>query len=174
MYAPPNLLSNLYREIATIKQGGTEHLGESVDQYTLRISSLFTRLLAESQGTAPSNKSSKVFAWERLKTAAFENGLLPSIRTEQIREDSAHSFALARDRAHKHASNILHGVNATNLSLVVSMPPPSLKNQLETRLDDVQATIASLVEVPKHKRGLSKTERWANHVRQGNSVSRRD
>ena len=38
-------------------------------------------------------------------------------------------------------SNNLYGVNAANLSLVV-------KNQLETRLDDVQATIASLVEAP--------------------------
>ena len=48
MFVPPNLLSNLRRQIATIKQGGTEHPGESVDQSALRISSLFTRLLAES------------------------------------------------------------------------------------------------------------------------------
>ena len=46
--------------------------------------------------------------------------------------------------------------------------------QLETRLDDVQATISSLVEMPNHKRGRSKTERRAAHVRQDNRVSRRD
>ena len=118
MFAPPNLLSNLCREIVAIKQGDMEHPGESVDQYTLCISSFFTRLLAESQRTAPPNKSPKVFAWERLKIAVFEDGLLPSIRIELIREDPAHSFALARDRARKRASNNLHDINATNLSWV--------------------------------------------------------
>ena len=58
----------------------------------------------------------------------------------------------------------------------MSTPTTSLKTQLETRLDDVQATIASsLVEAPKHhKLGRSKTERRAAHVRQDNSVSRCD
>ena len=71
-------------------------------------------------------------------------------------------------------SHNLHGVNATNLSSIVSTPSTPLKNRLETRLDDVQATTASLVEVPKHKCGRSKTERRATHVRQVNRVSRRD
>ena len=71
-------------------------------------------------------------------------------------------------------SNNLRGVNAINWSSVVSTPLPPLKNQLDTRLDDVLATIASLVEVPKHKRDRSKTERRAIHVRQDNKVSRRD
>ena len=31
MFAPPNLLSNVCRKIATVRQGGIEHLGESVD-----------------------------------------------------------------------------------------------------------------------------------------------
>ena len=53
MFAPPNLLSNLCIEIATVRQGGTEHLVKSVDQCALRISSLFTLLLAESKRTAP-------------------------------------------------------------------------------------------------------------------------
>ena len=139
MLAPLNLLSNLCRGIVTIKQGGTEHPGESVDQYALRISSIFTQLLAESQRTTPSNKPPDCFAWERLKIAIFENEFLPSIRIEQIREDPAHTFASARDRARKHAHvKYFHLVNATNLSSVVSTSSPSLKH---------------------HKRGHSKSER---------------
>ena len=100
-----------------------------------------------------------------------------SIRTEQIRENLDNSLASARNRACKHAFTNLHGVNATNLFSVVSTPPSPLKPQLETRLDDVQATTVSLVEAPaprrNHKRGRSKTERRANQSRQDNSVSRR-
>ena len=166
MFAPPNLLSNLCGEIATIRQGGTAHPGKKVDQYALRISSIFTRLLAESQRSAYSNKSPEIFALERL---------LPSIRVEQIWKDPTHTFASARDRARKHTSNDLHGVNAANLSSVVPTPTTPLKTQLETRLDDLQATIASLVEAPKHhKCGRSKTKRRAIHVRRENIVSRRD
>ena len=104
--------------------------------------------------------------------------LLPSIIIEQVREDSDNTFASARDRARKYASNTLHGVNATNLSSVVSTPSLPLKNQLEMRLDDVQAAIASLVEAPTppkhHKCGRSITERRAAQDRQDRSVSRRD
>ena len=81
-----------------------------------------------------------------------------------MQEDPANSFASARDRARKHASINLHGVNVTNLSSVVSASR-SLKNQLETRLDNVQATIASLVGAPtpprQQKRGRSESERQA-------------
>ena len=108
MFAPPNLLANLCREIATLPQRDEKHPGENVDQYALRISSLFTRLLTEAARTTPLGKSPQIFAWERLKIAVFENGLLPAIRLEQIRQDPAHSFASARDRARKHASNNLH------------------------------------------------------------------
>ena len=132
-------------------------------------------MLTKSKRTAPSTKLPEMFAWERLKIAVLENGLLPSIRNEQVLEDPAYTFASARDRARKHASNNLHGFNFTNLSLVVSTPASPLKNQLETRLDDVQATIASLAEVPKHhKRGRFNTERRAIHGRQDFSVPRRD
>ena len=118
------------------------------------------------------------FACERLKVAVFKkNCLMLSIRTEQIRENLDNSLASARNRACKHALTHLHGVHATNLFSVVSTPPSPLKTQLETRLDDVQATIVSLVEAPaprrNHKRGRSKTERRANQSRQDNSVSRR-
>ena len=54
------------------------------------------------------------------------------------------------------------------------MLPTSLKKHLETRPDDVQATIASLVEVPKHERGRFKIEHRATHVHHDNSVSRSD
>ena len=122
MFTPPNLLANLCREIATLRQSDEKHPGENVDQHALRISSFFTRLLTEAARTTPQTKSAQIFAWEGL-TAVFENGLLPSIRIEQIREDPANSFSSARDRARKHASNNLHGVNATSLSSVVPTSP---------------------------------------------------
>ena len=176
MFAPPNLLANLCRDIATLWQRDEKHPGENVDQYALRISSLFTRLLTEAARTTPIGKSPQIFARERLKIAVFENGLLPAIRLEQIREDPAHSFASARDRARKHASNNLHGVNVSNLSSVVSTSP-ALKTQLETRLDNVQATIASIIDAPtppwKQYRGRSKSERQATQGRRDSSLSRR-
>ena len=49
-----------------------------------------------------------------------------------------------------------------------------LKNRLETRFDDVQATVASLVGYPDTKSGCSKIELQATHVRQNDSVPRRD
>ena len=53
MFAPPNLLANLCRDIATLRQRDEKHPGENVDQYALRISSLFTRLLTEAARTRP-------------------------------------------------------------------------------------------------------------------------
>ena len=177
MFAPPNLLANLCQEITTLRQSDEKHPGKNVDQCALRISSLFTRPLAEAARTTPPTKSDQIVAWERLKIVVFENGLLTSIRIKQIREDPANSFASARDRARKHSSNSLHGVNAINLSSVVSTPP-SLKNQLETRLDHVQATIALLVEAPapprQQKRGRSKSERQATQGRRDTSAPKRE
>ena len=168
MFTPPNFLANLCGEIATLWQSDEKHPGENVDQYALRISNLSTRLLTEATRTTPPGKSAQIFVWERLKVGVFENGLLPAIRLEQMREDLANSFASARDGARKHASNNLHWVYVTILSSVVSTPP-ALKTQLETRLDNVQATIASLVEAPipprKQNRGRSKSERQATQGR---------
>ena len=79
MFAPANLLANLCRDIATLRQRDEKHPGENVDQYALRISRLFTRLLTEAARTTPIGKSSQIFAWERQKIAVFENGLLPAI-----------------------------------------------------------------------------------------------
>ena len=53
MFAPPNLLANLCQEIATLRQSVEKHPGENVDQCALRISSLFTLLLAEAARTTP-------------------------------------------------------------------------------------------------------------------------
>ena len=98
-----------------------------------------------------------MFAWERLKHAVFENGLLPPINNEQVRKDPVRASVPARGRARKHASNNLHRINSTTLSSVVSPPTLPLKHQLETRLDNVQATIASLVDASKHhERGRSR------------------
>ena len=99
MFAPPNLLENLCQEIAILRQSDKQHPGENIDQYALRISSLFTRLLTETARTTPLGKSPQIFAWERLKIDVFEKGLLPAIRVEQIREDPAPSFASARDKS---------------------------------------------------------------------------
>ena len=163
-------------DIATLRQRDEKHPGENVDQYALRISSLFTRLLTEAACTTPMKKSPHTFEWERLKIAVFENGLLPAIRLEQIREDPAHSFASARDRARKHASNNLHGVNVSNLSSIASTSP-ALKTQLETRLDNVQATIASIIDAPtpprKQHRGRSKSGAF-QLPRVGGIVARRE
>ena len=49
-----------------------------------------------------------------------------------------------------------------------------LKNRLETRFDDVQATVESLVGSPDSKGGRSKIELQATLVRQNDSVPRRD
>ena len=36
MFAPPNLLSNLCRKVATIRQGEVKHLGESLEHYAIK------------------------------------------------------------------------------------------------------------------------------------------
>ena len=74
MFSPPNLLENVYREIATLRQSDEKHPGENVDQYALRIIGLFTRLLTEAARTTPLGKSPQIFAWERLKIAVLETG----------------------------------------------------------------------------------------------------
>ena len=66
----------------------------------------------------------------------------------------------------------LHGVNASNLFSIISTTSTPLKNQLETRFNDVQAIVASLVEWPRHKRGRSKIEHRATHVCQSDNVPR--
>ena len=82
------------------------------------------------------------------------------VRNEHVREDPVRTFAAACDRAQKHTSNSLHGVITTHLPSVMSAPTLILETQFETRLDGVQATVASLVDGPKRSnRGHSKSER---------------
>ena len=61
MFAPPNVLATLSRKIATIRQCGKHHLGETVDQYALRISSIFTPLLTGVKRTASPTQSPETF-----------------------------------------------------------------------------------------------------------------
>ena len=61
MFAPPNLLATLSREIATIRQWENHHLGETVDQHALRISSVFTPLLTEVKRTASPTQPPETF-----------------------------------------------------------------------------------------------------------------
>ena len=82
------------------------------------------------------------------------------VRNEHVREDPVRTFAAACDRAQKHISNSLHGVITTHLPSVMSAPTLILETQFETRLDGVQATVASLVDGPKRSNpGHSKSER---------------
>ena len=161
MFSPPNYLTNLCRKTATVGQGDKKHLRETVDQYALCITSVSTRLLGESKRTAPPTESPEFFTWKRKKITVFENGFLPAIRKKQVREDLVRTFAAIRDQACKsYASNDLNSVSTTPLSSAVSVRTPILENQLEAYLDEVQATVASLMDRPKYQtRGRSKTER---------------
>ena len=61
-----------------------------------------TRLLAEAARSAPAHLSPHEHAWDVFLTATFENGLLPGIRLDSVREDPPNSFQEARIRAKKH------------------------------------------------------------------------
>ena len=102
LFSAPNRISVLAREIATIKQ--TE--GQSVDTYSLKVTQARTRLLAEAARSAPAHLSPHEYAWDVFLTATFENGLLPGIRLESVREDPPNSFQEARIRAKKHEANL--------------------------------------------------------------------
>ena len=72
MFAPPNLLANLCREIATLRQSDEKHpAGGNVDQYTLCISSLFTRLLIEAARTTPPDKTRTDFCLGETEDCCF-------------------------------------------------------------------------------------------------------
>ena len=59
-------------------------------------------------------------------TATFENGLVPSIRLESIREDPPNTFQEARIRAKKHEANNLRGVSSTAPSTVSAVAYPKI------------------------------------------------
>lgn len=141
IFSAPNRISVLAREIATIKQSEDQ----TVDSYSLQVTQARTRLLAEAARSAPAHLSPHEHAWDVFMTATFENGLLPGIRLESIREDPPNTFQEARIRAKKHEANNLRGAASstpTTVSAVTRPAPPQLTNKVNSHA----ATIKSLQE----------------------------
>ena len=103
-------------------------------------------------------------------TATFENGLLPSIRLESIREDPPNTFQEARIRAKKHEANNLRGVSSTAPSTVSSVAYPKTP-QLQNSVSSNTAIIKDLKEeIAKLKSAVKQpSNRAAN---QGSSAKR--
>ena len=74
MFAPPNLLANFCREIATLRQSNEKHPGESVDQYAFRIISLFTGLYTEAARTTPRISPPRFFIGSDWRLLFLETG----------------------------------------------------------------------------------------------------
>ena len=146
LFSAPNRISVLAREIATIKQ--TE--GQSVDTYSLKVTQARTRLLAEAARSAPAHLSPHEHAWDVFLTATFENGLLPGIRLESVREDPPNSFQEAHIRAKKHEANNLRGASTPThptVSAVAHSGPPQLQNTVSSNtatIKDLRAEISKL------------------------------
>ena len=83
LFAPANRISLLARDVMTLQATSDE----TVDEYALRVSQAYSRLLAEAERTAPPNTNSYKHAFNQALIASFENGLQPAIRVEMIRED---------------------------------------------------------------------------------------
>lgn len=84
-FESPNLLDELSHKITTVRRK-TGLTVQCVDEYALEVCGLFTRLLQEAQRFAPIEEPSCTFAWESLKIAIFENGLLLLyLRRDQVR-----------------------------------------------------------------------------------------
>ena len=141
LFSAPNRISVLAREIATIKQSEDQ----TVDTYSLKATQARTRLLAEAARSAPSHLSPHEHAWDVFMTATFENGLLPSIRLESIREDPPNTFQEARIRAKKHEANNLRGVSSTAPSTVSAVAYPKTP-QLQNTVSSNTAVIKDLKE----------------------------
>ena len=146
LFSAPNRISVLAREIATIKQSEDQ----TVDTYSLKVTQARTRLLAEAARSAPAHLSPHEHAWDVSMTATFENGLLPGIRLESIREDPPNTFQEARIRAKKHEANNLRGACSTTPSTVsaVAYPdPPQLENTVSSNtavIKDLRAELSKL------------------------------
>ena len=151
LFSAPNRLSVLAREIATIKQSEDQ----TVDSYSLKVTQARTRLLAEAARSAPSHLSPHEHAWDVFMTATFENGLLPSIRLESIREDPPNTFQEARIRAKKHEANNLRGVTSSQPATVSSVAhpePPQLQNTVSSNtatIKDLQMELSKLKSAVK-------------------------
>lgn len=151
LFSAPNRISVLAREIATIKQVDKQ----SVDSYALQVSQARTRLLAEAARSAPSHLSPHEHAWDVFMTATFENGLLPGIRLESIREDPPTTFQEARTRAKKHEANNLRGTSpstpATTVSAVTTPENPQLKNTVSSNSAVIKELKAELSKLKSEK-----------------------
>ena len=151
LFSAPNRISVLAREIATIKQSEDQ----TVDTYSLKVTQARTRLLAEAARSAPSHLSPHEHAWDVFMTATFENGLLPSIKLESIREDPPNTFQEARIRAKKHEANNLRGVSSTapsTVSAVAYPKTPQLQNSVSSNtaiIKDLKEEIAKLKSAVK-------------------------
>jgi len=88
-------------------------------------------------------------------TATFENGLLPGIRLESIREDPPTTFQEARTRAKKHEANNLRGTSpstpATTVSAVTTPENPQLKNTVSSNSAVIKELKAELSKLKSEK-----------------------
>ena len=106
-----------------------------VGRHILKVTQARTRLLAEAARSAPAHLSPHEYAWDVFLTATFENGLLPGIRLESVREDPPNSFQEARIRAKKHEANNLRGASTPThptVSAVAHSGPPQLQNTVSS------------------------------------------
>lgn len=145
LFAPANRMSLLAREFATLKQDPKQ----SVDTYALKVTKARSRLMAEARRLAPAGMTPFEHAWSVFTTASFENGLLPHLRLELIREDPAVSFQESRARAKKHEANNLRGVKPSPDPIPNPTPTAAQTSALSTPQYDqkmalMETTIASL------------------------------
>ena len=107
-------------------------------------------LLAEAARSAPAHLSPHEHAWDVFLTPTFENGLLPGIRLESVREDPPNSFQEARIRAKKHEANNLRGASTPThptVSAVAHSGSPQLQNTVSSNtatMKDLRAEISKL------------------------------
>lgn len=92
LFAPPERIHNLARNVATLEAKANE----SVDEYSLRVSQAYARMLAEAERTVPPNMTAYEHVFNKSMIASFENGLPPNIRVEMIREDASQSFMMSK------------------------------------------------------------------------------
>ena len=163
LFAPANRISLLARDVMTLQAKSDE----SVDEYALRVSQAYSRLLAEAERTAPPNTSSYEHAFNQALIASYENGLQPEIRVEMIREDASQSFMASKARARKHEANKLRSAASPSSTAVSSLyHPPQLEDvaaRLEQRLDRLEG------QADQH---VASVQRSRDHGRSGGGDKR--
>ncbi|CAM9796911.1 unnamed protein product [Choristocarpus tenellus] len=97
----------------------------------------------------------KALLVEQLKITLMEDGLLPAIRLEQIRDEPANSFAQARDRAKRHEANHLSGNNPNPMTYTSAVTFNSRHAQVpRSELEQAQRECQRLrTEVGRHRAG---------------------